>query len=250
MDTPERPTEAPQSPVPTTQAPVQPAYVAPTGSLEKFPLLDRESRRRRETDTQISFAMYLVVGFLTLGIYAIYVHFKLIQRQQAHFERMGRFNEDLFGIIEERAADIGATQTLAPSIEEIRVLNEEYQRLQRGRERSPALWIILTIVTFGLAGFYVLYFLNNDLREHQRAEAEYIEKASAVLNKLGIGKHPIVVEQVVPDRSFPLYLLLTVITIGLFEFYWGYVRIKDGNQHFLEHDRFEDQLMGLIRSAA
>jgi hypothetical protein len=246
MDTPERPTEAPTAP--TASAP---NAVATTGGgvLEKFPLLDRESRRRRDTDTQLSYAMYLVVGFFTLGIYDIYIHFKLIQSQQEHFARMGRFNEDLFGIIEERAAGIGATQSHARDIEEIRILNEDFQRLQRGKERSPGLWILLSIVTLGLAFIYVLYFLNTDLREHQRAEADYIEKASAVLNRLGIGKHPVVVEQVVPERSFPLYLLFTVLTVGFFEFYWAYVRIKDQNQHFLEHDRFEDQLMSLIRTA-
>lgn len=245
MNTPERPAEAAVSPAPASQVPT-----ADSGVLEKFPLLDRESRRRRDSDVQISYAMYLVVGIFTLGVYVIYVHFKLIQSQQEHFKRMGRFNEDLFGIIEERAANIRATQKHARAIDEMRVLNEEFRRLQRGKERSPGLWILLSVVTLGLAFLYVLYFLNADLREHQRAEAEYIEKASALLNKLGIGKHPVIVEQVVPDRSYPLYLLLTVVTPSLFEFYWSYVRIKDQNQHFLEHDRFEDQLVGLIRSAA
>jgi Domain of unknown function (DUF4234) len=231
-------------PAPPTQPPV-----AERG-LETFPLLDRESRRRRETDTQLSYAMYLVVGFITFGIYIIYVHFKLIQRQQEHFKRMGRFNDDLLKLVEERASDTGQTAAAGSSIDELRQLNEDYQRLQRGKERSPALWIILSIITLGLAFLYVLWFLNADLVAHQRAEAEYIEKASGVLNRLGIGKHPVVVEQVVPDRSFPLYLFLTIITIGLFEFYWAYVRINDGNQHFLEHDRFEDQLMAVIRTAA
>jgi hypothetical protein len=220
------------------------------GVLEKFPLLDRESRRRRDTDIQLSYAMYLVLGFFTLGIYDVYVHFKLIQRQQEHYARMGRFNEDLYGIIEERAEDIGASQTYAREIEDIRLGMEDYHRLQRGKERSAGLWILISLITLGLGFFYVLYFLNADLRQHQAAEAEYIEKAGAVLNKLGIGRHPVIVEQVVPDRSFPLYLLFTFITLGLFELYWAYVRIKDGNQHFLEHDRWEDQLVSLIRTAA
>ena len=199
---------------------------------------------------QLSYAMYLVVGFLTLGIYAIYINFKLIQRQQEHFKRMGRFNEDLLQLVGERAEATGQTANVTPDLDDLRQSNEDYQRLQRGKERSPALWTILSIITFGLAFLYVLWFLNDDLIQHQAAEAVYIEKASAVLNKLGIGRHPVIVEHVVPDRSYPLYLFLTIITIGFFEFYWSYVRIRDGNEHFLEHDRFEDQLMGLIRTAA
>jgi hypothetical protein len=239
-----------QSPSAPPPPPASPAIGDQRGGLETFPLLDRESRRRRETDSQLSYAMYLVVGFITLGIYVIYVHFKLIQRQQEHYKRMGRFSDDLLKLIEERANDTGQMQAKAREIDEIRLLNEDYQRLQRGKERSPALWIILSIITIGLAFLYVLWFLNADLVAHQRAEAEYIEKASGILNRLGIGRHPVVVEQVVPDRSFPLYLFLTIITIGLFEFYWAYVRIKDGNDHFLEHDRFEDQLMAVIRANA
>src|SRR4051794_14240235 len=156
-------------PAPPTQPPA-------AGGLETFPLLDRESRRRRETDTQLSYAMYLVVGFITFGIYIIYVHFKLIQRQQEHFKRMGRFNDDLLKLVEERASDTGQTGAVGSSIDELRRLNEDYQRLQRGKERSAALWIILSIITLGIAFLYVLWFLNADLVAHQRAEAEYIEK--------------------------------------------------------------------------
>jgi hypothetical protein len=247
---------APEFETPEAPSPLTPAVAGPPAGqqqptpLETFPLLDRESRRRRDTDIHMSYAMYLVVGFFTFGIYTIYAHFKMIQRQQEHFRRMGRFNDDLLKLIEERAADIGQSQQQARGIDEVRVLNEDYQRLQRGKERSPGLWIVISIITLGLGFLFVLWFLNADLQQHQRAEAEYIEKASTLLNKLGIGKHPIVVDEVVPDRSYPLYLFLTVITLGLFEFYWAYVRIKDGNTHFSEHDRFEEQLMGTIRAAA
>jgi ABC-type multidrug transport system fused ATPase/permease subunit len=245
----------PQPPAqpPATQPPAQPPAAQPPAAgqaLDSFSLLDRESRRRRDTDVQLSFAMYLVVGFITFGIYVIYVNFKLIQRQQEHFKRMGRFNEDLFQVIQERAEATGQTASIERDTDELRQLNEDYQRLQRGKERNPALWIILSIITLGLAFLFVLWFLNDDLTKHQAAESEYIEKASAVLNKLGIGRHPVKVEHVVPDRSYPLYLFLTIITIGFFEIYWAYVRIRDPNEHFLEHDRFEDQLVGMIRSAA
>lgn len=218
-------------------------------ALETFSALDRDSRIRHDSDVHLSYAMYLVVGILTLGIYTIYVHYKLIARQQDHYKRMRRFTDDLIRLVDEQASEIGSGQSTGELVE-IRGLNDEFQRFQRGKERSPALWTILGIVTLGLAFLYVLYFLNADLVRHQRIEAEFIEKASALLTKLGVGKYPIQVEQVVPNRSYPLYLFLTVITLGLFELYWAYVRIKDPNEHFKEHDRFEDQLISTIRLAA
>ncbi len=219
-------------------------------ALETFPLLDRESRRRIETDKEMSFGLYIVLSILTFGIYAIYAHYKLIQREQDHFDRMVRFNNDLYKLAVEQAEDTGKQEEARPELEELRARDEEFQRLQAGKERSPALWTIISILTLGLAYLYVYYFLHKDLVDHQRAEAEYVEKASLVLNRLGIGKHPVTVEQIVGERSYPLYLLLSLVTFGLFGIYWNYTFFKDGNEHFREQQRFEDQLMGIIRSAA
>lgn len=219
-------------------------------TLETFPLLDRESRRRIETDNEMSFGLYIVLSIITLGIYAIYAHYKLIQREQEHFGRMARFNDDLYKLANEQAEDTGKTAEVAANLDELRGLNEDFQRLQSGKERSPALWTIISIITLGLAYFYVYYFLHKDLRDHQLAEAEYIEKASLLLNRLGIGKHPITVEQIVPERSYALYLLLSIVTIGIFGIYWNFTFFKDGNEHFKEHRRFEDQLMSIIRTSA
>ncbi len=219
-------------------------------TLEAFPLLDRESRRRIETDQEMSFGLYLVLSFITFGIYAIYAHYKLIQREQEHFDRMGRFNGDLYKLIYEQADESGKTNEVSAELTELNSMNEDFQRLQAGKERSPALWTIVSLITLGLAYFYVYYFLHKDLVDHQRAEAEYIEKASHLLNRLSVGKHPITIEQIVPDRSYALYLLLSIVTLGLFGIYWNYTFFKDGNAHFLEHRRFEDQLMGIVRAAA
>jgi len=219
-------------------------------TLETFPLLDRESRRRIETDKEMSFGLYIVLTIITFGIYAIYAFYKLIQREQEHFGRMTRFNDDLYKLAVEQGEDTGRTGELSADLEKLRGMNEDFQRLQAGKERSPALWTIISIVTLGIAYLYVYYFLHKDLMEHQRAEAEYIEKASLLLNRLGVGKHPIAVEQVVRERSFALYLLLSLVSFGLFGIYWNYTFFKDGNEHFLEHRRFEDQLMNVVRTAA
>jgi hypothetical protein len=223
-------------------------------ALETFSALDRDSRTRHDTDTHLSWGAYILLGIVTFGIYTIYINYKLIDRQQEHFKRMRRFADDLIRLVEEQIEVSGGSGSLEAGIEgqllELRGLNDDFQRFQRGKERSAALWTILSVVTLGLAFFYVLYFLNADLVRHQRIEADFVEKGSALLTKLGIGKYPIQVEQVVPDRSYPLYLFLTIITIGIFELYWSYVRIKDPNEHFKEHDRFEDQFISTIRMAA
>ncbi|MEI6797346.1 MAG: DUF4234 domain-containing protein, partial [Methanomassiliicoccales archaeon] len=46
-----------------------------------------------------------------------------------------------------------------------------------------------------------------------------------------------------PERSFVIYLVLTIVTLGLFMFYWVYVIIKDMNEHMKNQWAFEDQLL-------
>jgi hypothetical protein len=218
-------------------------------ALEAYPLLERESRRKRDTDARLSWGLYLILGFFTLGIYTLYVHWKLIERQQAHFKRMGRFCDELLKVIEEQADTTGRTAEVQTDLTHLRGLTEDFQGLQRGKERSPALWTILGVITLGIAFFYALYFLNADLVAHARAESELIEEASSLLNKLGVGRYRVTVDAEVPNHSFALFLLLTIITLGIFELYWSYVRIKDPNDHFDEHERWEEQLLTTIRTA-
>ena len=49
-----------------------------------------------------------------------------------------------------------------------------------------------------------------------------------------------------PSRSFVLYFILSIVTLGIFEFYWSYVLIKDFNEHFKAQWQFEDSLMSVI----
>lgn len=245
-------TDGPETPAAPPGVPATTA-AAGTGSslvLETYSNLERDSRKRRDTDARLSFGLYLVLGFITLGIYVVYVHWKMIERQQAHFKRMVRFNDDLLKVVREYAEVTGQTAKDANQIEHLHVMNEDFQKLQRGKERSAALWIVLSVITLGIAFLYVLYFLNADLIAHQRAEAEYIEEASGLLNKMGCGKYRVNVDEVAPNHSYALFLFLTIVTLGIFELYWAYVRIKDPNDHFDEHERWEDQLLGTIRTAA
>ena len=55
-------------------------------------------------------------------------------------------------------------------------------------------------------------------------------------------------ETILPDRSFVLYLILTIITLGIFGIYWLYVLLKDPNEHFKHHILVEDRLLGQLES--
>lgn len=108
-------------------------------------------------------------------------------------------------------------------------------------EKSATLWIILSLVTFGIAWLYVLYFLTRDPHRHDSRQQPFMQQVQMALSKLG--KTVVVPSwKTIPSRSFFLYFILSILTLGLFEFYWYYVLIKDFNEHFKAQWSFEDQL--------
>jgi len=47
----------------------------------------------------------------------------------------------------------------------------------------------------------------------------------------------------IPDRSFVLYFILSIITVGIFSVYWIYVLLTDPNSHFRQQALIEDTVV-------
>ena len=45
------------------------------------------------------------------------------------------------------------------------------------------------------------------------------------------------------ERSFAVYIILSVVTLGFFWVYWVYVLLNDPNNHFRQQASIEDTLM-------
>ncbi|MEM0450049.1 MAG: DUF4234 domain-containing protein [Nitrososphaerota archaeon] len=54
----------------------------------------------------------------------------------------------------------------------------------------------------------------------------------------------------IPNRSFVLYLILSMVTLGIFGIYRTYALIRDPNIHFREQAKFEDELLGRLEQVA
>ena len=50
----------------------------------------------------------------------------------------------------------------------------------------------------------------------------------------------------IPDRSFALYFVLTLITGSIFAVYWVYVLVSDPNNHFRQQMLMEDTIMAQL----
>lgn len=217
------------------------------------PLVEADIRRRADTDRQISFsnvvAAWIVLAILTFGIgaavYAYVIFYRLVDRRNQHFGRQQSLYRNVVRVLREHAEDRNDDRLLATVGRTEGVLNDVV--VAEG-DRNPWLWaIILPIVTFGIASYYMLWFLMTDYREHYLRQRELVDLLSEGL-RLATGKNVAIAdESLVPDRNFWIYLLLTIVTFGLFGIYWLYTLLEDPNKHFARQAFAEDQMVAYVR---
>jgi len=93
---------------------------------------------------------------------------------------------------------------------------------------------------------YTFYFLAVDAGKHAARQRRFMTIASAALSKIGISLPRETYR--IPQRSFALYFILTIITLGIFGIYWEYVLFKDFNDHFEDHRIWEEALSTALAS--
>jgi hypothetical protein len=196
-------------------------------------MIEANVASREEKDKRLNFWLALFLGILTCGLYSIYVLYCLIRRNEQHIDRSYHLVEDARNLLREEAE----AKTLAIKDEIVRVEMAIREKIEK---KEAVLWTVLSLFV-PLAGLYVYYFLHKDLRTHETQEKAFFDSVSAIFGKLQ--KPLLVFEPTTPERNFWLYLVLTLVTCGLFGIYWWYVLIEDGNRHLDEHAKAEDVLL-------
>jgi len=181
------------------------------------------------TGNVLAFTVFIIL--LAAAALNIYVVYKWIDRRNTHFKRILRMFETVVSYLDARGVSDPEMGTLRSLIYEMRMQEES---------RSPVLWIVLSLV-FNIVYIYVLHFLTKDFYEHEQRERSFLETLSHILQKRGIYiEEP---QSVIPHRSTVVYVVFSVLTLGVFLLYWIYVVTRDPNEHFAEHERLEPMLI-------
>jgi hypothetical protein len=182
-----------------------------------------------------------IIGFVV----SIILRYKLVNRRNTHFKRQMFLFEDVVTAVKAIGAKKGVDVEVGLSSVERTVREAKAEETEKG----AVLWAILSAFIF-LAEWYVSYFLMKDFYKHERREDGFWEDLSRTLDKCGVTFSVPRRTETTPNRSFVLYLILTIITASLFGIYWLYVLLKDPNEHFKYHIQTEDQLLSTLESAA
>ena len=114
-------------------------------------------------------------------------------------------------------------------------------------ERSAAVWAVLYIFVSPIVGLYIFHFLTNDQYKHFKRQIDFSRNLEALLKDLEV-QFVSPAQYETKRRETILYIILTIITVGLFWIYWFYLQLKEYNEHFKSQWKLEDQLVNTLRT--
>jgi len=186
-----------------------------------------------------------LIGLTALGmVIGIYVIYKWIKRRNDHFSRQIMLMRSVIGVLRELSRMRGGVADAEIALLERDLREAELEEV----EKSAILWVILTLV-IGIIWYYVAHFLNEDFHKHEVREDRMISSINRALEALGLPRVEFYRTYSIPARNTILYIILTLVTMGIFGLYWMYTLTKDPNEHFIAHSIWEGQLVGILERA-
>ncbi len=194
----------------------------------------------------VTMDIYLYSGVTVgIGIVAqiliVILIYKLFNRNNMHNRREATLRMALVDFLRGKAAEKGISQSISPQLQTMDSIN--YESRTHEPERSAALWAILPIIPFvgWIFMLIALYYLTSYPPGHDRRWHAFTQQAQYAGSQLGMSLM-LPSWKSLPERSFIIYFILTILTLGIFMIYWYYVLIKDMNEHYRSQWQFEDQL--------
>jgi hypothetical protein len=192
----------------------------------------------------VALSMVSFVFFWVYSVVIAFVVYKMINRMNLHSQREAALRGTIIQYFRDKAsADPSVGQKISAQIATMESI--QYDAQNQEREQNAILWAILSVIIPFLF-LYPLYFLTKYSSGHDRRWHAFTQQAQYAGQQMGMS---IVLPswRILPDRSFFLYLILTIVTFGLFGIYWFYVLLKDLNEHFPVQWQFEDQFVREMR---
>jgi hypothetical protein len=197
---------------------------------------------RANADWMTDPGMAILLSIITCGIYGLYILYKLVDRRDQHFKRMAGVVDA--SIAQLRAKAQGREAEIATELSQLEQIRMEMTTMSA--ERGAAIWLIICLFT-GIGSLILYYLLMQDYVKHDQVEAQYFTVMSSALAKLGLAGQAGQAVPNVPQREFVTMLLLSIVTCGIYGFYWMYVMIKDFNDHFMAQVPWEDFILQALR---
>lgn len=213
--------------------------------------MEKNFRKRNKSDKPlVNYFLYcLLLNQITFGIYSIVVFFNRCSRVNSFILRKSEYYTDIINIAYKKAK-LQNNNEVSEKIEELkRFYMKKYKK--EINVIDPIISLIIAIVTFGIYGFILFYRMNRIWNDLQKFEYEFDKKLMPILLELKIIKHPIEFEiEQSKNRNFILYLILSIVTFGIFMIVWDYKIHTDPNNMYEEFHYIEDKILENLKQTA
>jgi hypothetical protein len=204
-------------------------------------------QRRHASDYIFDFPTAIGWSLLTLGIYGYYILYQLVRRSRDHNHRRRELLDAATSFAWEHARARGMSEELRPHFQNISDRMRALSDLE-SEFRDPVLWVVLSVVTGGLAGYVAWVLLDGDLVKHEAAERDVEAELATIYRSLG---RPISAPDPTPPKGAHNVvgrLVATVASCGIYSLWWLRDLMIEGNAHFVRNWRFEDELARAAQS--
>lgn len=230
--------------------PAAPQTPASADMVQSVTLLDRAIKQRRDSDTTlVNYWLYFfLLSWVTFGIYGIYLFFKRIGRIDGFTARKQSYYTALIDWTERYARQQGKEDAVHHDLTDMRG-DVEVSYKGSLRPIKAGISFLLSIVTLGIYGLYVLYRMNGYWWDAQVLEQDFDDKMSQVWTKLDLMRYPIsfTVDQS-KRRGYALYLILSIVTFGIWGIVWDYKIHTDPDNIYQSFHAVEDTVLQTVRA--
>ena len=185
---------------------------------------------------------------LTLGLYSFYVLYQLMRRSRDHNRRRITLLAGAHDLAWQRAVEQGDADSLRPGFDQVRA---DVQQL-RGMDndvRDPTIWLVLSIVSGGLAWLGGAILLDQDLIRHERHERAAEARLTDLFAQLGV-MLPAPVPASKQPHNYVGRIVAVVLTLGLYSLWWIADLMHEGNANYQQDFAWEDAIAGVAAAAA
>jgi len=180
----------------------------------------------------------IFLTIITCGIFGLFLFYQLIRRMRDHNRRRLELLEAANALAWERANAMGLAEELRPNFERV-ASHLQTLRAMTTDFRDPTVWVLIAIgaVLIGLAASLIVQvvgyiLLDGDLIKHDRAEGAAESELAAIYGRLGQTSPTPDPARVKAPQNYGARVIVTILTLGIYHFWWLYNEMVDGNRHF------------------
>jgi hypothetical protein len=220
----------------------QPALLAPADRVRAA------YQARAESDyvfTGPGLNVFLTI--ITCGIFGLYLFYQLMRRDRDHLLRRYQLLEAANAFAWERASSSDLATELTPAFERTAV-HLETMRRQTTEFRDPAIWLLIAIFASGIAQIVGFVLIDQDFDTHDRTEGALETELAGIYARLGQTLPTPDPSRVKGKQNYVARIIVTVVTCGIYTYWWLYDMQVDGNRHVEMNWPWDDALAGAVQA--